>query len=131
MTVDERPPPLINLAELVHGWLADVTYKPGWSFEVRTSGIATIGYDGGQLRAFPPQVQLLVHATVPDSNSPEETIPTTHTFAVDPHLRTPESFYDWLTYAVSAVERHEMREFFRVGGVRHWDPHADPNDLYR
>ena len=131
---------LANLDQLVCGWLAEVSYRPGWKIQPGPgSGIA-----GSRT------VWIHVVATVHDSRYPSPSEPTeirglsytmatntatnmtmplilTHAFAVPPYTDTREGFFDWLASVLIDVERHESREFFKVGG-QHWcDPHRDDN----
>jgi hypothetical protein len=95
----------------IRGWLARVTYKPGWFFTV---------YDGeweGQ--------HFVITALVPDAYNPGATTVLDVHSALPP-IPNQEYLWHWITWRVGRVESHEMREFLRVEGDAIHDPHA-PN----
>lgn len=98
---------------LLEGPLRDLlrvfTYRPGWTFEV----------DAGQLH---------IRAEVVDTDDVRRTCVITDRRALPLHsLRSghvDDKFWmQWLREAILSVERHEMDEFFKVGGVKVFDPH--------
>jgi hypothetical protein len=104
-------------------WLTEVTYKPGWAFEIRhgsmTANSAWTAYPG---------VNLCVLAYVPDTNAveagPKRFI---HTFPLSPDvLYERERFLTFVLHCVLRVEAHETMEYLRAGGVRVKNPHPQP-----
>jgi hypothetical protein len=89
--------------------LADLTYKPGWTFSV---------YDGdweGQ--------HLAITARVPDAVRPPAMV------VLDVHSQLPpipdEAYLvRWIAWRLGRIELHEMREFLRLRGAVVYDPHA-------
>ena len=104
-------------------WLTEVTYKPGWAFEIRhgsqTGNSAWLAYPG---------VNLCVMAYVPDTNAVEEGPKRfIHTFPLNPQvLENRERFFAFVLYCVFRVEAHETMEYLRAGGVRVKNPHPEP-----
>lgn len=93
--------------------LARVTYKPGWRFAV---------YDG----RFEGQ-HLVITTQVLDAYDPDSTV-TLDVHSMLPPMRDEQQFLDWLLWRVCRIETHEAREFLRVNGVSHNDPHAEYAD---
>lgn len=85
--------------------MASLSYKPGWSFR-----------RGGPLRSM-----LCIFATTPDSNDPRRSRCTQHQFPF-PDLEGRE-LVRWVHERVLDCERHEVGEFFTVGGHRPFMPH--------
>lgn len=91
--------------------LRHVSYKPGWTFRL-ISGY----WEGDRLR--------IVVEGLADSYHPERTTD----LGVDdfiPPMRTTKDFYDYLLYRVHRIESHETREWFKVDGKPHDDPHKE------
>jgi len=99
-------------SETVQDWLQGVTHRPGWT-------IASAGeVDGG---AF---ITILV--TEPDTNNPAggefQICPL---WRVPDEVHTRDQFYDWiLDICIPGIDTHERWEWFRVGGEKWRDPHA-------
>ena len=99
---------------------ARATYKPGWRFEVRE-------------RMMPLDAVLRIHLETHDSDDIERVIPFVHHFFVPREaVEDDELAKQYLLARVHDVERHEMREFFRIDGERFDPPSHDPGtDPYR
>lgn len=96
--------------EQIRAHLGRLTYKPGWSFEVRDAA-----WEG-------PFVRILVE--VEDSYSPgATTILGINSFI--PAVTSPEALEHWLLQRIIRIESHEAREFFKRDGQVVFDPHAD------
>ena len=94
--------------------LGQVSYKDGWEFVLYQHR-----WEG---------VWLAITATLPDSYHPGEVTTVTIRSAVPP-MQTYEQFHDWIMWRLVRIEVHEMREFYKVGGVVVDDPHrADANE---
>lgn len=106
-----------------HVWLGNISYRPGWSFE--------IGYCTMLLNTTPPTlIELRITAKTVESNSLKGDTTLTHVFALHSDVLdrlTENEFYDLIFRHIEMVERHEMREFYKINGVRHVDPHRDDN----
>jgi hypothetical protein len=89
--------------------LAKVTYKDGWRF---------IAYDGvweGQ--------HLVITALVPDAYRSGRLI-RLEVHSMLPPIPEVAYLHRWLAWRLGRIELHEMREFYRIDGVRLFDPHA-------
>lgn len=85
--------------------LRNFTYKPGWNFY--------IGPDG-----------LIIEALVTDSDNPKQNIRVSFGIGIPSFVR-PEFPWDrWLLDQIMTVEDHEAREFFKIDGVKVFDPHG-------
>ena len=109
----------------VYRWLDLITYKPGYKFSVDLSYNGTHSF-----------VYLRISVDAPCSDT--GIIGPVHSVhAIDPEmLKDPELFVDFVYIAIHQLETHEMNEFFKVGGVKVKDPHAEtppkfPIDLFQ
>lgn len=102
----------MNLDEL-NEVMDQVTYKPGWTFELGHCGLGVI---------------LTMRAWVPDSTTPEHRpveIVSRRPIDLLSLSRLDEAgFLDWLLCRVMSLESHETREWFRYRGELVDDPHA-------
>jgi hypothetical protein len=101
---------MTNVSTEIKEWLADLTYRPGWS----------VSYAGELQQGH----YITVDATAPDVCNPGEVFCTSPLFLV-PQGITREKFYDWvIDTCIPGVETHERYENFRVAGKCWRDPHA-------
>lgn len=100
---------MLSLQEL-RSELARVTYKPAWRFFL---------YEHGHGEG----VWLSIRAELPDARRRGKTTVVNIRTGVPP-IPTTEYFHAWLMYRLGRIESHELREFYRVDGVRLCDPHA-------
>lgn len=82
---------------------------PGWSLEFYEDP-----WEG-------PHVHIV--ATLPDAYRPGETIDIGVRSAIPP-LRDASSLHYWLTWRLTRIFSHEVREFLKVDGKAVFDPHA-------
>lgn len=85
--------------------LRDFTYRPGWTFNV-VGGL------------------LLIEATVVDTDNPKQMIPLNFQVGLPSGVRDGFDWTCWLFHQIMTVEEHEAREFFKINGVKVYDPHA-------
>lgn len=103
--------------DLLRAELARYTYRPGWEMSIETR--PTDGWP-----------ELRIQFTAIDSRDPSRwiLIPTGQTIPVDLRYPGPPSwrkdFGRWLRAALTRIEEHEAREWFRRDGVLVDDPHA-------
>src|SRR5689334_22772485 len=104
---------------ILREWLADVSYKPGWAFEV---------YEGTW-----EGPHLVITAAVPDAHHEGETT-TLDVHSMLPPIMNRDQFYHWLLWRLARIEVHEAREFFQIAehlnatatAYHPWsDPHAE------
>jgi hypothetical protein len=109
-------------------WLSEVSYKPGWSFELRDHGYSPTGIYTGN-GTFHAGLNLLITAKTLDSNTLGETL-IVHTFPLHPDLVTnQEDFLHEVLRCINMVERHETMEFLKASGVRVRNPHPSPTEV--
>lgn len=89
--------------------LTSVSYKPGWRLTIRE-----LPHQG-------PYLSVIVD--LPNSYDPSSTVPLRIHSPIPP-MRTPASFYEWLTWRLIVIETHEALEWLRVDGSPWHDPHA-------
>jgi hypothetical protein len=80
-------------------------YRPDWKFEI---------FDD----------QLLIKATVISADNHKELIPLQFGIGLPMYVRPDFDWTHWLFQQIMTVERHEVEEFFQIGGVKVFDPHA-------
>lgn len=90
-----------------------ITYRPGWTFDV---------YQG---RHEGPH--LVIRTSVADAYNPDQTT-VLDVHSMLPPMRDEQQFMDWLLWRCSRLEVHEAREFLRVDGKPHSDPHGPDAD---
>jgi hypothetical protein len=91
-------------------WLAGVSYKPGWTFDVE---------------AGPKQTMLVVRAAMADSRGGDPLV-VTHRLTLPGRsvVNDRRSFVGWLRHAIGKIEMHERDEWLLVDRARIFDPHA-------
>lgn len=81
------------------------TYKPSWTFTICEG-------------------RLFIRALAPDTDDHTKIIPINFQTSI-PRFRTPDYPWDrWLLDQILNVERHEAEEFFKIDGVKVFDPHG-------
>lgn len=99
--------------------IARITYKPGWSFRVLDEN-------------HPDAYTVRMTAVWPSIHPPHEEIPVTrdvHFF--HSHDLTVEQMVAMLYNSVTAHERHEQDEWFKIGEAWYNNPHGDkPRRVY-
>lgn len=90
--------------------LDNITYKPGWEFEVYQGA-----FEGPHIR---------ITTVCDDSYHPGEKV------TLDVHSQLPpmfdlEYFEQWLLWRLMIIETHEAREFLRKDGKPIFDPHKE------
>lgn len=98
-------------------WLEEVTYKPGWSFEL------LYGYGSSNSNGLPLYngMNLVIRAAVSESNTGDPIL-IVHTFPIN-EVQTRDEFLAQVLYCVIKVETHEAMEYLKAGGVRVKNPH--------
>lgn len=118
-------------------WLSDLTYKPGWSFELRGGDPMDwqITYQGETTETLwnpsPMGWYLLVNAEVIDSSTLNEITITHHRWFEELNHRhryegflNQEQFNEAVLRVVAEIEMHEAMEFFKSAGLRVINPHG-------
>lgn len=95
------PPEEQPLRELLHTF----TYKPGWTFHIKAG-------------------HLIIRTIVIDTDNPEQTIQVDFGVGLPSYVRDDFDWTHWLFHHIMTVEDHEAREFFKINGVKVYDPHA-------
>jgi hypothetical protein len=114
-------------------WLSELSYKPGWSFELRDNGYGGYGdylgnYTGGTT-IYHSGLNLIISARVIDSSTLGEQL-IVHTLPMDPMaLSTREDFHKEVLRCVCMVEIHEAMEFLKAMGERVRNPHPSPTTV--
>ena len=93
---DEEP-----LQRLLNGF----TYRPDWSFVIE-NGV------------------LVVRALVIDTDNTGKIIPLQFGIGLPSRVRPGFDWTRWLFDQIMEVERHEAQEFFKINGIKVFDPHA-------
>lgn len=93
-----------------------VTYKPGWTFELRE-------IDRGQGCQ---GLTLLIGAQLVDSSNPGQTVGVMHLMPVLPAAYDEASWTGWVLEQIQLVEQHETLEFFQVDGQAPFFPGHGP-----
>jgi hypothetical protein len=107
-----------DAADILADVVAQTTYKPGWTFELREVERGQ-GSEG---------LTLLISATVPDSCNEGAQVGFCHLFPVLPAAYNREAWTGWVLECISMVERHEALEWFRVNGEQVFFPSHAPGD---
>lgn len=109
--------------------IRSLSYKPGWSFFMRTFREAEDA--PGTYRGW----RLHIISDTEDSLNPEQRINVNHAFPVPPASYNRDTWLAWLFDRIIDVETHEAGEFFRVDGERIYSPHhgngEDPYTVWR
>jgi hypothetical protein len=112
----------MTLAEVLREAVAELTYKPGWKFEVE------------ELPGLSPNAKLLVlnisaEATCVDSGGPisiSKSIPVTSGGLSLPYAVADRVFVDaFISSTIQEMERHEFQEWLKFGGKRRYYPRHD------
>lgn len=85
--------------------LQTFTYKPDWAFTIIEEG-------------------LLIRLIAVDTDNHRNRIPITFSIGIPSFVRPDFPWDRWLLDQIMEVEKHEAREFFKVNGVKVFDPHA-------
>ena len=91
--------------KLLKDLLQTFTYRPGWKFFVLDGAIH-------------------VQAMVIDTDDHERMTPLRFVRPLPQFTRDDFDWTRWLLYIVLEVEDHEAREFFKIDGVKVFDPHG-------
>ena len=113
MALGSKTRPVMSLAagaDEVDDWLAGVTYRPGWTFDVEPG---------------PKQTTLVIRAATIDSRG-DAPLVVTHRFSLPGRavVNDRASFIGWLRHVIGKVELHERDEWLLVDHRRLFDPHA-------
>jgi hypothetical protein len=92
-----------------------VTYKPGWTFELREISRGQ-GCEG---------LTLMIGATVQNSFGGDD-ISVLHLMPVPPAAYDEATWKRWVLDQILLVEKHEALEFYRVDGDQPFFPNHDP-----
>lgn len=96
---------LHELEQPLRTLLRDFTYRPDWHFYVK----------GGYL---------CVRAAVVDTDDPTQICPLKYKQALPPYAPPSFPWQRWLFDQIMRIERHEAQEFFKIAGMKVYDPHA-------
>ncbi len=97
--------------------LADLTYKPGWTFEIET-GV----FEGGQL-------SFKITFMAPHANGKGEVGPVSRRWPFWPDYYLSDGFLRWMASNIHWLENHEVNEWLRYQGRFLLDPHPEVADL--
>jgi hypothetical protein len=121
MTVHHRQVAPDDSAAILADIVANLTYKPGWSFTLTE-------IDRGQGCG---GLTLLIAATVPNSLKPNEPVGILHLMPVIPAAYNRQAWTQWVLDQILLVEKHEAMEFMRINGDQPFFPaHAPGDDPY-
>lgn len=84
------------------------TYRPDWSFEIVYGAIDT----------------LVIQGRVIDTDDFSKVILLNFSASLPEAVRPDFDWTCWLFDRIMEVERHEAQEFFKINGVKVYDPHA-------
>lgn len=101
---------MLSYTELQNA-LDRVTYRPGWEFKVYPHK-----FEGHRL--------VILARHVEDSYQPGKFLDLGIRSPLPP-MRDEEALYEWLAWRLGIIENHEMREWLKVDGKPHFDPHAE------
>lgn len=85
--------------------LRTFTYRPGWKFAI---------VDG----------RLMIRAMVIDTNDHSQMTPLCNVQSIPEFVRKDFDWPRWLLHVILEIEDHEAREFFKIDGVKVFDPHG-------
>lgn len=105
-----RPATYYLSPPLLTALLAEVEYKPGFSFEAFTHPVE--GFC------------IAIGFTVPNSYHQGEQ-QTQRVNVPVPPIVSAEHFHDWLDWRLDRIDAHERVEFYRVRGEVRRDPHTE------
>lgn len=89
--------------------LSRFTYRPGWDFNILRERDTYI---------------LHISADVVDSDNPHKIAPLQFAHGIPQFVPPAFDWQRWLLDMIMEVERHECREFFKIDGVKVYDPHG-------
>jgi hypothetical protein len=89
----------------VRAILQSFTYKPGWKFSVMEG-------------------HLVINFKAVDTDNTENLIPISFVQGIPTLVRDDYPWDRWLLDMIMEVERHEAQEFFKINGVKVFDPHG-------
>lgn len=103
----------------VPSWVEGITYKNGWTFEVfKTDEHPEMNMGPVVFNTEGYTYTLRVTFLAPDVNDPTQTVTIKADYPVpDNQCVTQDVFGTWLLRTVVEVERHEVQEWLRIGGV--------------
>lgn len=87
-----------------------IEYKPGWKF-----GVQPFSYCRNE-------TELIISADLEDTYNPGSKVLVAEK-SIFPNFLTPSEVARFIYRCILDLERHETEEWFRVDGVRIYDPH--------
>lgn len=96
---------MIEKEEPLRKLLQVFTYRPGWTFKIERG-------------------MLLIQAMVIDTDDHKRRTPLNFAQILPEFVRDDFDWTHWLFYKIMEVEDHEAREFFKIDGVKVFDPHG-------
>lgn len=106
--------------------IRSVTFRPGWTIEAAAWGDPS---SGPYAKTSWPVVVVTITAQLPDAARPEHIVPISlkRTLTLEDVARCDEDFaVFWIWHLLREMTAHEDEEWFKVAGVRRFDPHAPP-----
>lgn len=97
-------------ADLLREVVSQITYKPGWTLELRDM------YRHGEHLGGGEGLTLSVRLECESSVDPGEKVGLHHLFAVPPAAYNRQTWERWVLDCLIQVETHEAMEFFKVDG---------------
>jgi hypothetical protein len=95
----------------IEAHLATMTYKPGWRMAVV------------ELPPFSSRFHLAISFYAEDAYGSGKQVKIGRHYPLRPPIRSLDQFEHAVFTAILDLEKHEAREWFRVGGVMKLDPH--------
>lgn len=92
-------------AEHLRALLRMFTYRPDWKFTIHED-------------------RLLIRAIVIDTDNHQRLISLSFETFIPDMVKDDFDWPRWLLHAIMEVEDHEAREFFKIDGVKVFDPHG-------
>lgn len=103
--------------DILAGQVSRATCKPGWKFNLAVEANAAL--------------RLVITVEGPDAAQPEHLITVAHYFPVPTATYNEATWRRWIFERCRGVENHELGEWFRVDGERHFAPlHGPGEDPY-
>jgi hypothetical protein len=91
--------------EPLRNLLRQFTYKPNWTFVIQDD-------------------MLIIRLLAPDTDNIKNIIPVHNAVTIPRFVVTSFSWHSWLLEQIMCTERHEAQEFFKINGVKVFDPHG-------
>lgn len=85
--------------------LEHFTYKPKWRFSLVREG-------------------LLISIIAPNTDNPEQMIEVNLSRGIPSFVHPDFPWEHWLLDQIMEIERHEAQEFFKIDGIKVFDPHG-------